>query len=74
MFSFKSSHRWCSVKKVFLKISEISQENTCIGVSSSGLKTCNFIKKRLEHSYFPVKFANCLKTPFLKNICERLLL
>ena len=34
MFSFKSSHRRCSVKKVFLKISQISQENTCVGVSS----------------------------------------
>ena len=29
MFSFKSSQRWCSVKKVFVKISQISQENTC---------------------------------------------
>ena len=33
MFSFKSSHRRCSVKKVFLKISQISRENTCVGVS-----------------------------------------
>ena len=28
MFSFKSSHRRCSVKKVFWKISQISQEST----------------------------------------------
>ena len=28
-----SSHRRCSVKKVLLKISKISQENTCAGVS-----------------------------------------
>ena len=34
MFSFKSGHRTCSVKKVFSKISQISQENTCVGVCS----------------------------------------
>ena len=31
MFSFKSSHRRCSVKEVLIKISQISQENTCVG-------------------------------------------
>ena len=39
-----------------------------------GLKFCIFIKKRLQHRCFPVKFAKFLKTSFLKNICERLLL
>ena len=29
----RSSHRKCSVKKVFLKISQISQESTCVRVS-----------------------------------------
>ena len=29
----RSSHRRCSVKKVFLKISQISQESTCVRVS-----------------------------------------
>ena len=28
------------------------------------LKTCNFIKKRLQHRCFPVKFAKFLRTPF----------
>ena len=28
----KNSHRSCSLKKLFLKISQYSQENTCIGV------------------------------------------
>ena len=50
-----------STKKVILKICEISQEN-------------DFIKKRLQHRCFPVKFRKFLKTPTLKNICERLLL
>ena len=34
MLSFESGHRWCSVKKVFLKVLQISQENTYVGVSS----------------------------------------
>ena len=40
--------RRCSVKKVFLKILESSQENTCASVSfliKLQAKTCNFIKK-----------------------------
>ena len=37
-----------------------------------GLKVCNFIKTKLQHRYFPVKFAKSLTTPTLKNICERL--
>ena len=38
----------------------------------AGLHASNFIKKRLQHRYFPVKTAKFLKTPFLKNIYERL--
>ena len=38
------------------------------------LRACNFLKKRLQHWCFPVKFAKILATPILKNICERLLL
>ena len=29
----RSNHRRCSVKKVFLKISQNSQENTCVGLA-----------------------------------------
>ena len=39
-----------------------------------GFQSCNLIKKRLQHSCFPVKFAKILATSILKNICERLLL
>ena len=72
--SFRSSHGRCLWKKVFL---EISQENTCVGVFFNkvvGVKACNFIKKALQHRCFPVKFAKFLRTPILKNICERLLM
>ena len=44
----RSSHRRCSVKKVALK---------------NFLQACNFIKKRLQHRCFPVKFAKYLGTP-----------
>ena len=30
----------------------------------AGLKAFNFIKKRLQHRYFPVKIAKFLETPF----------
>ena len=48
--------RRCFVKKVFLKLSK----NTCARVSflvKFQIKHCIFIKKRRQHRYFPVKFA-----------------
>ena len=50
-----------SVKKLFLKFSQISQQNTCVGVS------------RLQHRCFPINIVKFLRKPILKNICERLL-
>ena len=41
---------------------------------AAGVQACNFIKKRLQHGCFPVKFAKFLRAPILKNIYERLLL
>ena len=38
------------------------------------LQACNFIKKRIQNRCFLVKFAKFLRTPILKNMCERLLL
>ena len=35
-------------------------------------QACNFIKKRLQHSCFPVNIAKFLRTPILKNICKQL--
>ena len=40
----------------------------------AGLQACSFIKKRLQQRRFPVHIAKFLRTPVLKNICERLLL
>ena len=47
----------CSVKKVFLEISQNSQENTSARVSI-------LIK---WHRCFPVNFAKFLRTPFLNR-------
>ena len=40
----------------------------------AGLQPCSYIKKRLQHWCFPVKFAKFLRTSTVKNIFERLLL
>ena len=50
---------------MLLKISQISQENTCVGAFFNkvvGLQACNFIKNRLDHRCFYVKFAKFLRT------------
>ena len=40
----------------------------------AGLKACNFIKKWLQHSSFPVKFEKFLRTPFFTEHLRWLLL
>ena len=62
----RSSHRRCSIKKAALKSFAV--------FTGKHQKACNFIKKRLQHNCFPVNIGKFLKTPILKNICERLLL
>ena len=55
-----------SVKKLCWKISQSLQENTCATVSfeqSCRPEVFNFIKKRLQHSWFAVNFAEFLETP-----------
>ena len=40
----------------------------------AGLQAWKFVKKRLQHSFFPVNNAKSLKAFILKKICERQLL
>ena len=58
-----------SVKKVFLEISQNSQENTCARVSFlnkvAGLRPATLLRKRLWHWCFHVNFAKFLGTLFL---------
>ena len=71
----RSSHLRCFIKKVFLKIFKVSQENTRVGISfRQSYKACNFNKKSLQYRCFPLKLAKFLRTPILKNSCEWLLL
>ena len=69
--------RKCSVKKVFLNISQNSEESSCAGFSfSTKLQAdyCRCAVKRLPHMCFPKKFAKFLRTSFLKSISGRLIM
>ena len=56
-------------KKTILKKPSLIRVNKV-----AGPQPCKFIKKRLQHKCFPVNIAKFVRTPILKNICERLLL
>ena len=58
----------CSVKKVFLKISQIHRKTHVFEFlfnEVAGLGAGSFIKKRLQHRCFPVNFAKFVRTPIL---------
>ena len=64
----------CSVKKVFLEISQNSQEDTCARVSFLiKLRSATLSKKRLWHRCFYLNFAKFLRTPYMQNTSGRLL-
>ena len=55
-----SNHRRCSLKKLFLKISQYPPETsvlTSLFKKVAGLKTCIFIKKKSQGRCFPVNIA-----------------
>ena len=54
-----------SIKKTYLKNFAIFTENTCAGVN---------LLKRDSNTGFPVNVVKFLRTPIMKNICERPLL
>ena len=60
----------CSVKKVFLKISQNLQENTCARVSfliKLQAPACTFIKKETLTQVFSREFCESFKNTFLWN-------
>ena len=61
-------------KKVFLKILQNSQENTCARVSFLIKLQANFIEKETLAQLFSCEFCEIFKKTFLKNTSERLLL
>ena len=59
--------RRCSVKKVFLKIPQNSQENTCARVSyliKLQASSCNFIKKETLAQVFSCQFCEISRNTF----------
>ena len=63
----------CSAKKLFLKVSWNSKENTCVGFSflikfgvklqaTAGLLPATLLKKRLQDRCFSVNFAKFVRT------------
>ena len=64
---YRSSHRRCSIKKVFLNISQNSQENTCARVSSLikfQAEPYNFIKTETLAQVFSFEFCEIFKNTF----------
>ena len=66
----------CSIKKTFLKISQNSQENACVGIlflnKIVALNPATLLKKRLRRRCFLMNFAEISRTYILQNIGERL--
>ena len=59
--------RKCSVKKVFLEVSQNSQENTCARVSfliNLQTSACNFIKKETLAQVFSCEFCEISNKTF----------
>ena len=76
--SFRSSHQRCSMKKrCSQKFLKIHRKQMCLSLffnTAAGLRTATLLKKRLWQRWFPVNFAEFLRTPFLNNNPRRLLL
>ena len=73
----RSSHWRCSVKKGVLKnLQNFTGKHMLESLLNkvAGHCVCHFLEKRLQHICFPVKFRTFLRTPILKNFCERLFL
>ena len=71
----KSSYRRCTVEKGALK--NFAGKHPCWSLFLNkvvGLTAFNVIKKRFQCRCFLMRCAKFLRTPILKNICERLLL
>ena len=69
----RSSHNRCSIKiDVLTNFEKFTGKHLLQNLWS--LKPATLFKKRLWHRYFPVKFAEFLRTTFSQNTSERLLL
>ena len=60
----QARHYRSSLSQMFFKIDVLKDSADFTGKHQCWSLACNFIKKRLQHRCFPVKFANFLRTPF----------
>ena len=67
-WNYKSSHRRCYIKKVFLKISKNSQENICVGVCLL-LKLQAYFEKNIASDCFWNYNNNVNDIPKIPVIC-----
>ena len=70
-FGDRHSHKRCSIKKLSLKISQISLEKTHIFESLFnkvvGLKVCSFIKQETPPQLFSCEYCKILKNRFCRK-------
>ena len=75
---YRSSHQRCSLKKVFFKnFTKFTGKHLCWSLffnKVSGLRPAILLKKKLQQRCFPVNFVKFLRTSFLQNTSQRLLL
>ena len=68
----------CSIYKAVLEnFTELTEKYLCHTLFFTefvGLRSATLSKMGLRHRYLNVNFAKFLRTPMLKNICERQLL
>ena len=76
--NYRSKHRRCSVRKGFLgNFAKLTGKHLCKRLffdKVAALRPATRLKERLWHRCFPVDLAKFLRTPFLQNTSERLLL
>ena len=63
----KSSHRRCLIKRLFLKISQYSQELESPFNQIAGLKAWYLFVNIAKHRCFPMNIANFLRTPIWRT-------
>ena len=64
LISVKNSSRRRFVKNMFWKISQNSQEHTCVGVFFKQLQACNFIIRKTLTRVFSLKFCEIFTNNF----------
>ena len=63
-----------AARGVLKNVAIFTGKHLCWSLFLIKLQTCSFIKKRLQHWYFPLHVRKFLRTSILKNISEGLLL